>query len=64
MDNVDELEADGHGLYAYYLEYVRRFVIATTTSSLPWITVRWETSPFLSSTGCSGTQATSWPTKA
>eukprot|EP00959_Pyramimonas_sp_CCMP1952_P430986 9026431-Pyramimonas_sp.AAC.1 len=27
MDNVDELEAYGHGLRAYYLEYLRRFVV-------------------------------------
>eukprot|EP00959_Pyramimonas_sp_CCMP1952_P336304 7042039-Pyramimonas_sp.AAC.1 len=26
MDKLDELEACGHGLYAYYLEYLRRFV--------------------------------------
>eukprot|EP00959_Pyramimonas_sp_CCMP1952_P013303 280686-Pyramimonas_sp.AAC.1 len=23
MDNLDDLEACGHGLYAYYLEYLR-----------------------------------------
>eukprot|EP00959_Pyramimonas_sp_CCMP1952_P129485 2707699-Pyramimonas_sp.AAC.1 len=27
MDSLDELEAYGHGLYAYYLEYIRRFVL-------------------------------------
>eukprot|EP00959_Pyramimonas_sp_CCMP1952_P155060 3244303-Pyramimonas_sp.AAC.1 len=27
MDNLDELEACGHGLDAYYLEYLSRFVL-------------------------------------
>eukprot|EP00959_Pyramimonas_sp_CCMP1952_P225192 4708986-Pyramimonas_sp.AAC.1 len=26
MDTLDEIEACGRGLYAYYLEYLRRFV--------------------------------------
>eukprot|EP00959_Pyramimonas_sp_CCMP1952_P417245 8741835-Pyramimonas_sp.AAC.1 len=29
MDTLDEIEARGHGLYARYLEYLRRFVFGT-----------------------------------
>eukprot|EP00959_Pyramimonas_sp_CCMP1952_P187196 3914391-Pyramimonas_sp.AAC.1 len=34
MDNLDELEAYGHGLCAYYLEYLRRFVLGNIELTL------------------------------